>query len=414
MPTEEMDLFAGVEAGLREKAAARDAEISQLLSAVITGAVTGIAPEKTYAQLVDAYKSWIYTAIDKIGKTLATRPMRLFTLRRKDGTKILDPMAIYLQIKSLGTAAEQAYALKEMGVEKREVLEHPFLDLIHRPNDIMSRMVLWYETVMRMELGGLCAWYLPANGLGLPGEIWPLPLTRTAEIRAKVQADMRIEAWIYQDGQVNKNFPPQNILALKYPHPASPWQGFSPLMAQTYPYDIDLFLMQQQRALLKNMGIPGIHMHTDQPLLKERLTEIVEQIREQWGSATQSGRPLITHSGLKADKAAWSNKDMNVTGLAKYAREKLITSYDLSEAKLGLEVPSNRANMEVLDETFEKECIGPKATLVAAGIAAERLQVLSFGVTKQLNKNKSAAERKANRRVEFKIVKFAGAEMPAK
>src|SRR4030042_5488205 len=55
---------------------------------------------------------------------------------------------------------------------------------------------------------------------------------------------------------------------------------------------------------------------------------------------------------------------MNVTGLAKYAREKLITSYDLSEAKLGLEVPSNRANMEVLDETFIKECIGPKCALI--------------------------------------------------
>src|SRR3972149_393094 len=102
MPREESDRFAGVEAGLREKEAARDSEISQLLSAVITGAVTGIAPEKTYAQLVDAYKSWIYTAIDKIGKTLATRPMRVFTLRREDGTKIADPMAIYLQIKSLG------------------------------------------------------------------------------------------------------------------------------------------------------------------------------------------------------------------------------------------------------------------------------------------------------------------------
>jgi hypothetical protein len=135
-------------------------------------------------------------------------------------------------------------------------------------------------------------------------------------------------------------------------------------MAQQHPYDIDLFLMQQQRALLKNMGIPGIHLHTEQQLLKDKLDEIKEQIREQWGDATQSGRPLITHSGLAAEKTGWSNKDMNVTGLAKYSREKTITSYDLSEAKLGLEVPSNRANMEVLDETFEKECIGPKCTLL--------------------------------------------------
>jgi phage portal protein BeeE len=347
-----------------EEAKAAVAVPDSLISAVMTAMNTGIAPEKQYSQLVDAYKSWVYTAIDKIAKTLATRNMHLFVYRRKTGEKVLDPCAILAEMKQIDTAAERKYVLKDMGYEKQEIYEHPWLSLLSRPNGIMSRMVLWYETVMRMELGGLCAWYTPANGLGLPGEIWPLPLTKSAEIKPLVNAKMMIEAWIYTDGTVNNRFAPKDVLPLKYPNPASPFQGFSPLMAQTYPYDIDLFLMQQQRALFQNKGIPGIHLHTTQPLTKDQAKELRDQVREQFGEAAQSGRPLITHSGLAAEKTGWSNRDSLMTDVAKWAREKLITSYDLSEAKLGLEVPSNRANMEVLDETFEKECILPKSMLI--------------------------------------------------
>ncbi len=347
-----------------EEAKAAVAVPDSLISAVMTAMTTGVAPEKPYSQLVDSYKSWVYTAIDKIGKTVASRNMHLFVYRRKSGEKILYPSAIHQKVMVLDTAKERAYALKEMGVDKQEIFDHPWLSLMHRPNGVMSRMVLWYETILRMELGGLCAWYMPPNGLKLPGEIWPLPLMKTATISPRVNSTMQIEEWIYRDGTVNNRFAPQDVLAMKYPNPASPFLGFSPLMAQTYPYDIDLFLMQQQRALFQNKGIPGIHLHTDQPLTREQATELRAQVMEQFGAAAQSGRPMVTHSGLAAEKTGFSNRDSLMTDVAKWAREKMITSYDLSEAKLGLEVPSNRANMEVLDETFEKECILPKCMLI--------------------------------------------------
>jgi phage portal protein BeeE len=347
-----------------EEAKAAVAVPDSLISAVMTSMSTGVAPEKSWAQLSGSYKSWVYSSIDKIGKTVAMQPLRLFILRGKDGKKILDPSGLVSQTKQIGTAGERTYALKQLGAEKHEISSHPFLDCLRHPNSIMSRMSLWYETIMRMELGGLCGWYLPKNGLGLPGEIWPLPLTKTAELTAVPLPTMGIKEWSYRDGPVVKTFQPDEILAIKYPNPSSPYLGFSPLMAQTYPYDIEQYLMQQQRALFQNKGIPGIHFHTEQNLGPEQAKDIRDQIREQFGQAVQSGRPLVTHSGLAAEKTGWSNRDSLMTDVAKWAREKMITSYDLSEAKLGLEVPSNRANMEVLDETFVKECIAPKCALI--------------------------------------------------
>lgn len=354
---------------------------AQLISAVMTALSDGVAPEKSYAQLVEAYKSWVYTSIDKIAKTVAMLPLHLYVYRRQGGQKVLEPSGVRMALKQINTAGERQYALKQMGLKKEEVFDHPFLTLINHPNGIMSRMVLWYETLIRMELGGMCGWHLANNRLGLPAEIWPLPLTKTAELKPRITSALQIQDWVYTDQALRKTFLPQEILLLKYPNPASPFQGFSPLMAQTYPYDIDLFLMQQQRALFQNKGIPGIHMHTEQHLEPDQVKEVLEQLRAQWGSATRSGQPLVTHSGLSAEKSGWSNKDAMLTEVAKWAREKMITSYDLSEGKLGLVSDVNRANMEALDDTFVLECLKPKCMLIEEQIEAFLLPRYDAGLS---------------------------------
>ena len=72
--------------------AAQPAQLSQLVSAV--SVALGIGPERSYSQLCESYRSWVYTAIDKIGKTVAMQPLRLFVLRGKGGQKILNPSGI--------------------------------------------------------------------------------------------------------------------------------------------------------------------------------------------------------------------------------------------------------------------------------------------------------------------------------
>jgi len=358
----------------------RTSDLSALVSSVLTSQATGVVQEKSYSALVDCYKSWVYTSIDKIAKTVAMLPLKLYVYRR-DGQKILDPRWIRTEEKNLPSVGERKYYLKQMGVEKQEVLSHPFLDLIHRPNGIMTRFLLWYETMIRLELAGLCGWYMPKNGLGIPGEIWPLPLSKTAEFRPIVEPTMEISGWYYQDGNVNKTLPPDEVLLHKYPSPVSPYHGMSPLMAQTYPYDLDLFFMQQQTAFYQNKGVPGLHLHTDQNLGKQQVDEIRQQLMAEFGATIRSGRPLVTHSGLKADKTGFSPRENMIDKVAKYAREKLITAYDLSEGKLGLVSDVNRANIEALDVSFVRECLKPKCMMIEETIETFLLPRYDLGLT---------------------------------
>lgn len=359
----------------------RATELESLISTVLAGQATGISPEKSYSSLVDSYRSWVYTAIDKISKTVAMLPLKLYVYRSQSGVKIEDTRSIRAEEKAIGSKGERQYFLKQMNVTKEQVYAHPFHELMNRPNMIMTRMTLWYETMIRLELSGMCGWYMPVNRLGLPGEIWPLPLTKTATFQPVPKPTMEIDRWIYKDGNINLELPPEEVLLHKYPNPSSPYQGMSPLMAQTYPYDLDLYLMIQQSALYQNKGVPGLHLHTDQRLTKPQVDEIRQQLMEMYGGAIRSGLPMVTHSGLTADKTAFSPREAQTDKVAKYAREKLITAYDLSEGKLGLVDDVNRANMEALNETFVTECLKPKCMLIEEVIEAFLLPRYDVGLT---------------------------------
>ncbi len=385
-------------------------KIPALIGSYLTAQNDGIAPEKSYGQLVDAYKSWVYTCIDKIAKTVAMLPLHMYVFRNKRGEKLIDVSAIVTQLQAFETVGERKYWLKENNIERVEIFNHPFLELMKRPNSVMTRFMLWYETVMRMELAGMCGWYIERNGLGLPGRILPMPLTKSATLKPKVTATMEIERWTYLDGSIRQYIDPHDMIMLKYPHPASPFMGMSPLIAQTYPYDIDLFLMQQQRSLFKNMAVPGLHLHTDQQLQPEQVKQLKALLLEEYGAAKQSGTPFITHSGLAAEKTAFTAKDNMLIGVAKWAREKLITSYDLSEGKLGLVTDVNRANLEALDATFVKECMRPKCMLINEAIDTFLLPVYDTGLTTDFelpdtgDRTIATAERESNLKTGLTII----------
>jgi len=136
-----------------------------------------IVSEKTYAQLVDAYKSWVYTCIDKISKSIATMPTKLIVYRNSTGMKVNDAYNIKSQLREVPKDLHSKW-LNKSGLIKVEIEDHPYLTLIKKPNSVMTRFMLWYETMTRLELGGIVGWYLVKDGLRVPREIWPLPLTQ--------------------------------------------------------------------------------------------------------------------------------------------------------------------------------------------------------------------------------------------
>lgn len=366
---------------LKAKPRVEPAGRAPIVGAYYTNVGAGVTPEKEYWQLVDAYKSWVYTCIDKLGKSIAMIPLKLYVYRSKQTRKLMRDICWKANYRMLETDEDRKYFLKNINLEKEEILEHPFLELISRPNPFMTRFTLWYNTSVRLELSGLCGWLKMKDNLKVTRQVFPLPLTKWASLKAKVTTTADLEYWEYRDGEVLQKFTSDQLFPMIYPHPASPFQGMSPLMAQTYPYDIDLFLMQQQRAFFEHGATPGLHLHTDQQLRKEQVEELREIIHEQYTGALKAGDTLITHSGLKGQVLSQTSRQNMIDEVARFSRDKLITSFDLSPAKVGLVEDVNRANMAGLDRIFIHECLRPKCMLIEESIESFMLPDYDKGLT---------------------------------
>ena len=352
-----------------------------IVGAYYTNVGAGVTPEKEYWQLVEAYKSWVYTCIDKLGKSIAMIPLKLFVYRSKQTGKIIRDVQWKANYRMLERDEDRKYFLKDLNLEREELTEHPFLELISRPNKFMTRFTLWYNTMIRLELSGLCGWLKLRDNLNVTRQIFPLPLTKWATLRAKVTSVADLDYWEYRDGNIYQKFTPEQVFPMIYPHPASPFQGMSPLMAQTYPYDIDLFLMQQQKSFFEHGATPGLHLTTDQNLHKDQVDELKATIHEQYTGSLKAGDTLITHSGLKASAIGQTARQSMIDEVGRFARDKLITAFDLSPAKVGLVEDVNRANMAGLDRTFIHECMRPKCMLMEESIEAFFLPDYDQGLT---------------------------------
>jgi len=372
MPTKRVQKSGFISAILDRFGYIKASSVEQVISSMyVSQGAQGVTPTTSYSTLCDAYRGWVYTCIDKIAKTVATLPMNLYVYRNSTGSKVRG-LEIKQHLKQLPTETDRRAYLKAQNVEKEVVEKHPFLSLIERPNAIDTRIILWWNTIMRMELAGSCGWYMPVNALGLPAEIWTLPLTKTASLRPIPDQQEVISGYLYVDGNHKQKFTKEELMWMRYPNPATPYEGKSPLSAQVYPYDIDRFLEIQQHSLLKNKANFGNVFTTDQQLKSAALDKLKASILANWAGVQKTGDPIFLHSGLRLDDKGLtqSAKDMMLEEVEEFARDKLITAYDLTPGKLGLVKDVNRSTAEVLNETFYQECVRPKTMLIEENIEA--------------------------------------------
>lgn len=336
----------------------------QLVSSTYSGYTgRGVAPELTYRTLVDSYKSWVYISVRKISMTVASLPLNLYAYKR--GGKYIHSHGFRSELKAAKTSGDVKLLCKENDVERVKIDSHPFLDLLAKPNPTQVRSALWRQIMMRLELTGSVGVYTPLNRLGQPVQMWTLPLTKDGSVRPIPDREQVMNGFKYLEGDVDRTFDQEEMLYIQYPNPATPYEGMSALKAQTYPYDVDHFLDKFLYYLLKNNAFTGTHFTTDQRLTDERVQDMVKEIKSQWGQLSNTGTPIITHSGFKADKQIGYNlHDLMIDSVETFARDKMLAGYDVPAGKVGLVKDVNRANMEILNETFMVENIRPRVQLI--------------------------------------------------
>ena len=279
---------------------------------------------------LEAYQSHVYKCVTLIYRRAVSVPMKLY---------------------------------KERGDEDDEVVRHPFIDLMRRPNPFMTGRFLKATTMMHLDLTGKAFWYKVLNGLGRPVEIWPLPV---ASFSSFVFNDSKTELLKYEfrtDEGRPVFYDPEEVVYFRYPHPIYFMEGASPIQAMAFAYDIDLALRTYQRNFFQNSARPDLVFESEQEIQPEDAKRLLLGWKQAHQGVDRSWEPAILDKGLKVNTLSLSAKDFEFANLAGWTKEDILEAYNIPEGKLGTVKDVNRANALGIDITFNSECISPRLDL---------------------------------------------------
>ncbi len=284
------------------------------------------------ARQLRAYQGWVYAAVNIIAHRVAGMPLRLYA------------------------RAPQGPGL--------ELTRHPLLDLLARPNPILTGRQFRFTLTTHLELTGMAFILVADNALGRPAELWPLSPADLIEITAGSDTRRPISGFRFQapDGAVT--YAPKEILYFRHPSPWSLLYGASPLEAMAHAFDIDLAVRVYQRNFFRNAARPEVVLMTDQRLTEDEARRLLTRWNQKHQGLAHVFEPTLLDAGLKVQPLAYSAKDFEFASLAGWTQDNILAAYGVPAGKLGLVKDVNRANAQGIDATFNAECVRPRLELI--------------------------------------------------
>jgi len=295
---------------------------------------TGRDYKKDVRKQIKEYRSWVFSAVDCISDRFSSVD---FNFYRTDNKQELLPSSPYYK-----------------------AITKPIL----YPNNYMTFSFIKAWCQVQLDLCGKAAILKVRNKLGKVWELWPLDMNQYQGIDGPENNPLKppngfkfkIEDELYI-------FPIENIIWLRYPHPESLWDGFSPIQSQAYATDIDYYLEVYERGFFKNSARVDFILEHEGNLDEEGATRLKDQWVKAYGGYDRSYQPVVASGGLKVVPITMSNKDFQFIETAKWTKEKILSAYRVPEGKLGLFEDINRANQKGIDIAFNEEAIAPRCKL---------------------------------------------------
>ena len=245
--------------------------------------------------------------------------------------------------------------------ERSQISEHPILKLLDFANEFQTGQEIIELTSIHMDLAGRAYWYLPRNGLGVPGEVWVLPPHLMKPI-----PDERnfIKGYIYIHGNEQIPFDTNEIIRFPMPDPINPYGGVGYAQAAAVELDSESYAGKWNRNFFYNSARPDAVLETEGRLNDEQY----EQLRSQWASQHQglsrAHKVAILEGGLTYKQIQVSQKDMDFPNLRRQTRENLLFTFGMPLSVMGISENVNRANAEAGDYTFARWLIKPRLTRI--------------------------------------------------
>jgi len=245
--------------------------------------------------------------------------------------------------------------------ERSQVSEHPILKLLDYANEFQTGQEIVELTQLHMDLAGKAYWYLPKNGLGVPGELWVLPPHLMKIVPSEKDF---IAGYVYLNGNEWVPFDRSEIIRFPMPDPVNPYGGIGYAQPAAVELDSESYAGKWNRNFFYNSARADAVLEAEGSLSEEQYKELREQWASRYQGVSKAHKIAILEGGLKYKQIQVSQKDMDFPNLRKQTRENLLFTFGMPLSVMGISENVNRANAEAGDYTFARWLIKPRLTRI--------------------------------------------------
>jgi HK97 family phage portal protein len=200
------------------------------------------------------------------------------------------------------------------GGERREVLQHPLLDLLARPNPLQGKFELIESLVCHLYLSGNT--YIecvgPSGGRrsseNFPKELYVLRPDRMRVIPDPIHY---VGGYEYSVSGRKVEFTRDRILHLKLFNPLDDWYGLSPVQVAALAIDKLNAGDKWNASLLQNAAVPSGALTCKQRLTDDQFDRLKTEMRRQIQGVSNAREPLLLEQDLEWKELGISPKDMD-------------------------------------------------------------------------------------------------------
>lgn len=320
------------------------------------------------------YTGWVAAAVKLIAQRIAKQ--RFIVARHVIHGKKLDKI-------NNPNKMHTPSPFKAFHLDLDVIEDHPLLDVMKQPNEIMTRWSLFFVLVVALELTGKAFWWIydAPKGSSLEGRkvIWPVPPHWIDPVHENGQ--LYTQWKIKPDGMREPLIVPGNeIIYFFYPDASNPLGAQSTLQTIARSVVADEAITEAQRRTFLNDIWPGLALiigrnpdmktpgvPNERPVLtKEQRAMTIAAVKNAYRGVQNFNEPLILDGFIEdVKRVTVSAREMDFMNSGKYTKERITQGFNVNPIIMGEIEGANRASSAAADSQHCDSCINPKITFLS-------------------------------------------------
>jgi phage portal protein BeeE len=330
------------------------------------------------------FKGYPYAIIKTIAHRLAGQQLHL--ARKVRGRKV-EPQ----RKPSFKSVPRTLFKDVNTATELEIINDHEFLTAIDRPNQIMVRWTLFYNTWVNLETTAKAFWWVKKSDDGSgKKEIWPVPPQWVTPIHTDTKIFV---GWtISPNGAEKFDVPASEMGYFYYSDPSDPFAAYSPMQAAATSVYADEAIEESQRRSFVNGVNPGLALmvgklpdmagvgQDQRPILTlDQRQQIIGQIKRYYRGVANTDEPLILDGFITdAKRITTTPREMDYLTSGQETKTRLNTIWGVNRISMG-ETGTNRAESAVADQHLCDNALNPRISMFSQALTRFVLPMFGLG-----------------------------------